>query len=159
MNYRFQLLIDCSETFACRAAAASRQFSGGVARWQPMDGRDYAGVSAAGILGAAGPVCFLLASRHALLVATAVLAALYPGVTVGLARIVLHEASRRAQLIGLIPAAIAVVAITIGSRHGGSWQTPVTGYQDPMILACVLGVGFIQMLLRPPSITSDCPVM
>jgi len=30
------------------------------------------------------------------------------------ARIVLHEASRRVQLIGLIPAAIAVVAITIG---------------------------------------------
>jgi EamA domain-containing membrane protein RarD len=43
-----------------------------------------------------------------------VLAALYPGVTVGLARVVLQERSRRIQLVGLILAAVAVTAIIAG---------------------------------------------
>jgi drug/metabolite transporter (DMT)-like permease len=88
--------------------------TGGATNWHTMGPRAYPAVIGAGVLGAAGPVCYLLATRHGLLVVTAVLAGLYPGVTVGLARIVLHERSRRIQLIGLILAAIAVTAITIG---------------------------------------------
>lgn len=72
------------------------------------------GAAVAGILGAAGPVLFLLSSRHGLLVVVAVLAALYPAVTVLLARIVARERSGRGQIAGLILAAGAVIAITAG---------------------------------------------
>lgn len=69
---------------------------------------------AAGVLGAAGPVLFLLASREGLLVVVAVLAALYPAVTVLLARSVLGERIARSQVYGLLLAAAAVVAIAGG---------------------------------------------
>lgn len=95
-----------------------------LARWLDQAGREpvapadrrpvaAAGI-AAGILGAAGPVLFLLASREGLLVVVAVLAALYPAVTVLLARSVLRERVTRGQLAGLLLAAVAVVAIAGG---------------------------------------------
>lgn len=102
-------LLGATLTVATYLCAAGR-----TSGWRAIDRRSYAGMIAAGLFGAAGPVCYLLATRHGLLVVAAVLAALYPGVTVGLARIVLNEHSRRVQVLGLILAAIAVIAITIG---------------------------------------------
>ncbi|MQA03000.1 MAG: EamA family transporter [Streptosporangiales bacterium] len=72
------------------------------------------GAAAAGTLGGLATVAFLLASRQGLLVVVSVLAALYPGVTVLLARVLLRERSTRRQLAGLVLAAVAVTVITVG---------------------------------------------
>ncbi|MDQ2727611.1 MAG: EamA family transporter [Actinomycetota bacterium] len=69
---------------------------------------------AAGVSAGAASALYLLATRRGLLVVVAVLAALYPAVTVLLARAVLHERSARSQVVGLVMAAAAVVAITAG---------------------------------------------
>lgn len=69
---------------------------------------------AAGLSAGAASALYLLATRQGLLVVVAVLAALYPAVTVLLARAVLHERSSRGQVVGLVMAAGAVVAITAG---------------------------------------------
>lgn len=89
--------------------AARRNVGERIAR-----GRALVGVVAAGALGGVATVTYLLASRHGLLVVVAVLAALYPGITVLLARFVLREQASRWQLVGLVLAAIAVVAISVG---------------------------------------------
>lgn len=68
----------------------------------------------AGVLGATATVTYLLSTRYGLLVVVSVLAALYPGVTVLLARYLLREHSTRVQVVGLVVAALAVVAITVG---------------------------------------------
>ncbi len=69
---------------------------------------------AAGVSAGAASALYLLATRQGLLVVVAVLAALYPAATVLLAQAVLHERSTRSQLIGLVMAAGAVVAVTAG---------------------------------------------
>lgn len=69
---------------------------------------------AAGVCAGAASAMYLLATRQGLLVVVAVLASLYPAVTVLLARAVLHERSSRSQVVGLAMAAGAVVAITAG---------------------------------------------
>lgn len=76
--------------------------------------RPMLGAAVAGTLGSVATVAYLLAAREGLLVVVAVLAALYPGVTVLLARVLLRERSTRRQLVGLVLAALAVVAITAG---------------------------------------------
>jgi len=68
-----------------------------------------AGVSAGGAL-----VAYLLATRRGLLAVVAVVASLYPAATVALAWVVLRERSDRAQVVGLVLAGVAVVAISIG---------------------------------------------
>jgi drug/metabolite transporter (DMT)-like permease len=68
----------------------------------------------AGVAAGAASALYLLATRQGLLVVVAVLAALYPAVTVLLARIILRERSSRGQVAGLVLAAGAVVAITAG---------------------------------------------
>ena len=65
-------------------------------------------VVVAGLLDAAAAVFFVLAARAGLLSVGAVLASLYPGVTVLLARFVGQERIRRQQLVGLALAAAAV---------------------------------------------------
>ncbi len=70
-------------------------------------------VVVAGLLDAAAAVCFVLATRAGLLSVGAVLASLYPGVTVVLARFVGHERIRRQQLFGLALAAVAVSLLAI----------------------------------------------
>ena len=70
--------------------------------------------ASAGLCAGATNTLYLLATRQGLLVVVAVLAALYPAVTVLLARAVLHERSSRGQVFGLVMAAGAVVAITAG---------------------------------------------
>ncbi|MDQ2725607.1 MAG: multidrug DMT transporter permease, partial [Actinomycetota bacterium] len=68
----------------------------------------------AGVSAGAASALYLLATRQGLLVVVAVLAALYPAITVLLAQAILRERSGRSQVVGLIMAAAAVVAITAG---------------------------------------------
>ncbi len=67
----------------------------------------------AGLLDAAAAVFFVLSTRAGLLSVGAVLASLYPGVTVVLARFVGQERIRRQQLVGLALAAVAVGLLAI----------------------------------------------
>jgi drug/metabolite transporter (DMT)-like permease len=69
---------------------------------------------ATGILGATANLLFLLATDAGALTITAVLAALYPAVTVVLAIVVLHERPTPIQLLGLAAAGVAVTAIVLG---------------------------------------------
>lgn len=87
-----------------------------AARQVPVAGtpRQRGTAAVAGVLGAVATVAYLLAARAGLLVVVSVLAALYPAVTVLLARVVLHERNTRWQLVGLGVAAAGVVAITVG---------------------------------------------
>ena len=57
-------------------------------------------------------VFYLLATQHGLFSLAVVLTALYPGVTVLLARIVLGERMRRAQQAGLVLAAAGIILVT-----------------------------------------------
>jgi drug/metabolite transporter (DMT)-like permease len=70
---------------------------------------------AAGLLGGLANLLYLAATGRGELVVIAVVTALYPAATVLLARTLLHEHLSRSQIIGLVSAAAAVAAITIGS--------------------------------------------
>jgi uncharacterized membrane protein len=74
--------------------------------------------AAAGVLGALAVVSFLVATGQGNLSLVAVLTALYPAVTIVLARVVLSERWSRVQGAGLLAAAASVVLISVGS--GGS---------------------------------------
>ncbi len=78
-------------------------------------GRPAAGVvrlaAVAGALDATANLAYLLAVRHGLLALVAVLVALYPAATVGLARVVLGERTGSAQRVGLLLAAASVALI------------------------------------------------
>lgn len=69
---------------------------------------------AAGILGGAANLLFLAATGPGRLAVVAVLTALYPAVTIVLARLVLEEGWSRVQVVGLILAGLAIVLITAG---------------------------------------------
>lgn len=73
-----------------------------------------AAVVAAGVLGTAASLAFLLAVRQGLLSLVSVLASLSPAVTVGLARLFLGEQLSRAQLAGLGVAVAGVGLIAAG---------------------------------------------
>jgi drug/metabolite transporter (DMT)-like permease len=66
----------------------------------------------AGALDAAANTCYVLATRAGLYGPAVVLTALYPGVTVLLARLALHERMRRTQQAGLLLAAVGIVLMT-----------------------------------------------
>ncbi len=68
---------------------------------------------AAGLLSGTANLLFLAATGHGQLAIVAVLSALYPAVTVVLARVILAEHLTRAQAIGLISAAVAIVLVTV----------------------------------------------
>lgn len=68
----------------------------------------------AGVFDAAANTLYLLATRVGLLSLAAVLTALYPAITVLLARIVYGERLRMVQRIGLLVAASGVVLVTLG---------------------------------------------
>jgi drug/metabolite transporter (DMT)-like permease len=70
---------------------------------------------AAGLFGATANLMFLLAAGAGQLIVAAVLAGMYPAITVALAAIVLHERIQRVQATGLIAAAAAVVLIVTAS--------------------------------------------
>ena len=67
----------------------------------------------AGVSGMAATLAYFYATHFAMLAIAAVLVSLYPGVTVLLARTVLHERFTPAQRAGLGLAALAVVAIAL----------------------------------------------
>lgn len=69
---------------------------------------------AAGALGGAANLLFLASTGGGELAVVAVLTSLYPGVTVLLARVLLHERWRRLQQFGLVVCTVAVVLITVG---------------------------------------------
>jgi drug/metabolite transporter (DMT)-like permease len=69
---------------------------------------------AAGILSGAANLLYLAATGAGQLAEVAVVTALYPAVTVLLARLTLHERWSRLQIVGLIVSAVAVAAISIG---------------------------------------------
>lgn len=73
-----------------------------------------AGAAAVGILGAAATLLYLLATRQALLAVAAVLASLYPALTILLARVLLKERIAATQGVGLACAAAAVSLIAVG---------------------------------------------
>jgi drug/metabolite transporter (DMT)-like permease len=77
---------------------------GAVARWG----------GATGVLGMGANLLFLFATGTGQLTVTAVLASLYPAVTVALAAAVLHERINRRQQAGLLAAAASIVLITAG---------------------------------------------
>jgi drug/metabolite transporter (DMT)-like permease len=66
-----------------------------------------------GILDATANICYVLATRAGLFGLAVVLTSLYPGITVLLARFVLHERMRLPQRAGLLLAAAGVVLVTI----------------------------------------------
>jgi drug/metabolite transporter (DMT)-like permease len=68
----------------------------------------------AGVLAGLANLAYLTATGHGQLTVVAVLTALYPAVTVLLARLVLHERWDRLQTAGLLAAAAAVAMITAG---------------------------------------------
>lgn len=68
---------------------------------------------AAGTIDAAASLCYVAATRAGLFGLAVVLASLYPGVTVLLARIVLGEKLRWAQRAGLALAAFGILLVTV----------------------------------------------
>jgi drug/metabolite transporter (DMT)-like permease len=81
---------------------------------RPPLGRSGLPALGAGALAGAALCAFLVATARGALAVAAVLTSLYPGVTVLLAGVVLRERTTRAQVAGLVLAAAAVVAITLG---------------------------------------------
>ncbi|WP_269634418.1 EamA family transporter [Salinisphaera hydrothermalis] len=69
---------------------------------------------AAGIFGGGGNLCFIAATGAGQLSIVVVLTALYPAITILLARVALGERWNRAQAAGLVAAAAAVTLITLG---------------------------------------------
>ena len=68
---------------------------------------------AAGILSGTGNITFLAATGHGPLAVVAVLTALYPAVTVLLARVFLSERWNGRQAVGLATAAVAIVLVSL----------------------------------------------
>jgi drug/metabolite transporter (DMT)-like permease len=70
-------------------------------------------IAFSGVLDVAANGFYYLAAQEGLLSLTAVLTSMYPGMTVLLARAVLHERLRRSQIAGLLAGAAGVVFITL----------------------------------------------
>lgn len=81
--------------------------------WLPREPAAAAGVLT-GALGALATGAFLLASQQGFLTVTAVLASLYPAVTVLLAATVLREHIHRPQAVGLVLCGLAVTLVAAG---------------------------------------------
>lgn len=88
-------------------ALATRSFS------RP-DRRPLAMLVTAGLLDVTANLLYLLGTQRGLLSVVAVLASLYPAVTVLMARTVLKERLHRTQILGLAAAGLGIVLITAG---------------------------------------------
>lgn len=66
-----------------------------------------------GVIGAAGTLCFFVATHEGLLAVTAVITSLYPASTIVLARLVLGERITRIRIVGLALAGASVALIAI----------------------------------------------
>ena len=78
-------------------------------------GKNLVGIAAIGILGFAANLCFALASTAAPLVIVAVLASLYPVITVLLGWKILGEHLQRLQIVGVIAVFLGVAAIAVAT--------------------------------------------
>jgi drug/metabolite transporter (DMT)-like permease len=78
-----------------------------------MGSRPVLAAATAGIVDAAATVCYVAATRAGQFGLAVVLASLYPGVTVLLARVVLGERLRWAQRAGLALAALGILLVTV----------------------------------------------
>lgn len=88
----------------------------GLARGQlrPLERRAAWLAVVTGVTGAAGTLCYFVATHDGLLAVTAVITSLYPAVTILLARILLRERLTVPRLAGLILAAGSVALIALG---------------------------------------------
>jgi drug/metabolite transporter (DMT)-like permease len=90
---------------ACLIIRARPAWSGAARGVLPM-------ALASGVVDASANVCYILATRAGLFGIAVVVTALYPGVTVLLARIVFGERMRWVQRAGLILAGVGVILVT-----------------------------------------------
>jgi drug/metabolite transporter (DMT)-like permease len=67
-----------------------------------------------GVTGGAATIAYFFATQRGLLAITAVLTSLYPAITIGLARVLVHERLSAARLAGLILAGASVTLIALG---------------------------------------------
>ena len=67
-----------------------------------------------GVTGSAATIAYFFATQHGFLAITAVLTSLYPAITIGLARVLVHERLSAARLAGLILAGASVTLIALG---------------------------------------------
>ena len=67
-----------------------------------------------GVTGGSATIAYFFATQHGFLAITAVLTSLYPAITIGLARVLVHERLSAARLAGLILAAASVTLIALG---------------------------------------------
>ena len=81
--------------------------------WRSASGRTVVIALVSGAVDAAANVCYVLATRAGLFGLAVVITALYPGMTVLLARWLLGERMRGLQRAGLLLAAIGVVLLTL----------------------------------------------
>ena len=81
----------------------------------PTDPRALAAIAAVGALDLLANLLFVLATGRGLLSVVGVLGALYPAVTVLLARALLHERLTRAQDAGVLVTLVGVVALAAGA--------------------------------------------
>ena len=86
-----------------------------LARWKSFGNErpDYKMAIASGALDVWGGTSFMLASRQGDLVIVSVISALYPALTVLLARIILHERLERHQVAGLVGAGLSVTLLAL----------------------------------------------
>jgi drug/metabolite transporter (DMT)-like permease len=100
-------LVNCAVVIAVVVVARARPAG-------PADGgRVLAAAIISGVLDASANLCYVLATRAGLFGIAIVLTALYPGITVLLARVVLGERMHAVQRIGLLLAAVGVILVTL----------------------------------------------
>lgn len=98
-----------------RAAAMPFLIAGvGLLRPAAPGRRDVAVILGFGVVDLGATACFGLAATRGELAVVAVLGAMYPVITAGLARVVLQERIRRVQLIGVACALSGVVLVAAG---------------------------------------------
>ncbi len=101
--------------FVARAAAIPFLALGaGLARVRRPAPGDLAAIGLVGLVDLAATACFGLAATEGALAVVAVLGAMYPLVTAGLARVVLQERIRRIQLAGVAFALLGVALVAAG---------------------------------------------
>jgi drug/metabolite transporter (DMT)-like permease len=91
---------------ACLAARVRPAWSGPARTVLPM-------ALTSGAIDAAANVCYVLATRMGMFGIAVVITALYPGVTVLLARLILGERMRWVQRAGLVLAGLGVILVTV----------------------------------------------
>ncbi|HEU4449848.1 MAG TPA: EamA family transporter [Gaiellaceae bacterium] len=103
-------------TLAMRTASFGALAAATLALRRPpsLRGSDLPALAAVGLLDTAGNALFALASTRSLLSVAAVLAQVYPVVTVILARVLLGERIARAQQAGVAVALVGVALVTAG---------------------------------------------